>query len=223
MEIAFLDQALFVKQRKNCELFQIEKVRGYGSKIYLSTIGLYIFVSKLELANLAKERKDFIIGAVHHMAESAVMRDRGELIHVDDAVDLSTIPVKSKKKWLRKDNGLRRAAFVKACRERHPSAPNTYNKLHVLTKYDHNMVIGDEANYEAKWREKLKGKEVEDCSYHDFLSGSAILLGKTEPDEITRYLLKVTKGLPEKYLSRGLRLLQIETTTQTKLIGGDSA
>jgi hypothetical protein len=65
----FSNQALVEEKDGVLELAQVEANRSRGSKVYLTSIGLYIFVSKLELTKLSEDRQKFILAAVNYMAE----------------------------------------------------------------------------------------------------------------------------------------------------------
>jgi hypothetical protein len=80
-KLYFSNQALVEEKDGVLELAQVEANRSRGSKVYLTSIGLYIFVSKLELTKLSEDRQKFILAAVNYMAESADMRTKGELNH----------------------------------------------------------------------------------------------------------------------------------------------
>jgi len=76
----FNNEVIILERKGNLSSAVTTGVRPYGSKPYLTSVGLYIWVSKLEITRLDESRQKFIISAVHYMAESAVMRDQGKLV-----------------------------------------------------------------------------------------------------------------------------------------------
>jgi len=85
-KIYFTNQVILLTKGNVIVIPRGEGDRPFGSKIYLTEQGLYIFVSRLNLDTLDQWRQDFILSAVNYMAESAVMRTNGELIEVPEDV-----------------------------------------------------------------------------------------------------------------------------------------
>ncbi|MDD1729824.1 MAG: hypothetical protein LUQ50_12230 [Methanospirillum sp.] len=177
------------------------------------------FLMLLPYKRYGDERGPKLIRMRNWLTDNAEKILTGEVPSVFPGMDIDSLGYG--KKDLSPLNGLRLSALKHLAKRNHPSSPNTVNRAIATFRNDHQVMKGHQ-EMEKNWRRELQEPERRKLQAHVAIDFAALANGHLELDERMKYEQAMFRDIcPE--LRPDFLPVQIETTRQMKLIGGDES
>lgn len=190
---------------------------GSASDYDLSIRDAISFLTLLPYKRYEDDRREKLIRMRVWLADNAEKILTGEVPSVFPGMDIDSLGYG--KKDLSPLNGLRLSALRHLAKRNHPNSPNTVNRAIATFRNDHQVMKGHQ-EMGKNWRKELQEPERRKLQAHVAIDFAALANGHLELDERMKYEQAMFRDIcPE--LRPDFLPVQIETTRQMKLIGGD--